>query len=88
MIRCNKEKANDNVLLTLHRWPGYFSPSAQDRKKLTPYMTYPFCPEQAVLLILQGRLHCRTQDALSGAGHDGIMQYISLKKGGSGCGEK
>ena len=24
----NKEKANDNVLLTLRRWPGYFSPSA------------------------------------------------------------
>ena len=28
MIRCKKEKANDNVLLTLHRWPGYFSPFA------------------------------------------------------------
>lgn len=24
MIRCNKEKANDNVLLTLRRRPGYF----------------------------------------------------------------
>ena len=28
MIRCNKEKANDNVLLTLRRWPSYFSSSA------------------------------------------------------------
>ena len=25
MIRCNKEMANDNVVRTLRRWPGYFA---------------------------------------------------------------